>query len=63
MLFGTLASAVSSVLAYTLFPGLKGGDHNSGPTFIGGGPKGGNAGMVPTDEELKAIRDNQNKIP
>lgn len=64
LLFGILTSIVVSTMANILLPGLKGGDHNSGPTFIGGGDKGGiHSGIVPTDQELKARKGNQNKIP
>lgn len=65
LLFGTMASVVASVLARIIFPGLAGGNHNSGPTFIGGGDRfcGMQGGIVPTDEELRARKENEREIP
>lgn len=65
IIYGTLTSLVASVLAHIIFPGFKGGGHNSGPTFIGGGDRlsGIHSGIVPTDEELKARKENEREIP
>lgn len=64
LLVGTVASIIVSAMAHVLFPGLKGGGHNSGPSFIGGGNNGGiHGGIVHTNEERKARRENQNIIP
>ncbi|MFT5702605.1 MAG: hypothetical protein ACI8ZB_005528 [Desulforhopalus sp.] len=52
-------------MAKILLPGLKGGDHNKSPTYFGGGDKcsGMSGGFIQTDEDIKAKRENERKIP
>lgn len=65
MVWSIILSIAASVLGRIILPGLKGGGHNSGPTYIGGGEKftGIAGGIILTDEERKNIRDNERKIP
>ncbi|MBU1564019.1 MAG: hypothetical protein KJ630_00150 [Proteobacteria bacterium] len=65
LILGVIASLFAAILAHFLFPGLKGGGHNSGPSYIGGGGSwsGRNSGIVNTEEELKNIKENEKKIP
>lgn len=60
-----LSFAVSAV-SNILLSGLQGGSHNTGPWFLGGrgGIESGGAGggIVPTEEEVKARKDNKTKI-
>ncbi len=65
LVVGLIVSSLAAVLAQLIFPGLKGGGHNSGPTFIGGGDRfsGIGSGIIYTDEELKNKRENERKIP
>ncbi len=49
---GIPASFVAAYFAYFLRSGLEGGDHNKGPSFLGGGRGGGGAGgIILSDEE------------
>ena len=52
------------IISQIILPGLKGGKHNTGPSYIGGGDRqsGSRGGIVPTDDELKTIKENQRKI-
>lgn len=65
VIYGVLTSTICSCLAKILLPGLKGGDRNRSPTYFGGGDKcsGMSGGFIPTDEAIKAKRDNERKFP
>ncbi len=65
LLAGTFMSIICSGLARVLLPGLKGGDHNRSPFYMGiGGTRSGgfNSGIVYTDEDEKNARLNKDKI-
>ncbi|MBT4266611.1 MAG: hypothetical protein HOD85_20625 [Deltaproteobacteria bacterium] len=52
-LIGLAISCVSSFLGNIIISGHKGGNHNTGPGFIGSGRHGGGGNIVHTDEEIK----------
>ena len=65
VIFGAIGSTIAATLAHIIFPGLKGGGHNSGPSYIGGGDRfsGIGGGIIHTDEELKNKKENEKIIP
>jgi hypothetical protein len=53
------------IITQIILPGIKGGNHNKSFSYAGGGDKGSGiqSRVIPTDEDLKAIKENKRKIP
>ena len=61
LIFGSIICLICSVLGKILLPGLRGGNHNSGPSFMGGFGGGGRGGASPggiilSDEEREKLK-------
>ncbi len=60
LLFGFLASFAGGYLIPWFFSGFKGGKHNTGPSYIGGGSGEGwgehTGGIILSDQERKDIK-------
>lgn len=65
MLTGSFMSLVCSILSKILFSGLKGGNENYSPSYLGMSSRSGSGmkgGIIYTDEDEKNARLNQRKI-
>ncbi len=51
---GVPVCALGSFLTYWIFSGFRGGDHNTGPSYIGSGRGGAPpGGIIRSDEEIE----------
>lgn len=64
LILGFLVSLATSTMVHLILSGLRGGDHNKSPYYLGGGDDhSGHGGIIYTDEDIKAKKDNERKIP
>lgn len=64
LVIGFVVSFIVAAFINYIPVGLRGGDHNRSPYYLGGGDNAsGRGGIIYTDEDIKAKNDNARRIP